>query len=148
MANRSFSFTFKADEQLRRSLKALPYEMRRSIGRKSVNRGAKRLVEAVKDTMRAMDVHRTGAGIESIGHATRLDKLYKDELTAEVGPVSPMGWYLHFIEFGTGPRQTSDGRSTGFVPPKPFMETAFNQTIGEVQTLIGETLRVEIAKVA
>lgn len=141
-----FKFTVKPDRRLARNLRWLPQDVRRKIGRMALRQGAKRLVEAVKDEMQSQDIRRTGEGIESIGHTIRLDKLYKDELRAEIGPISPLGWYLHFIEFGTGPRVTDKGKSTGMVPAKPFMEPAFNATVDEIQNLIAGVLRTQIAK--
>jgi len=138
-------FTVTPDRQLRRTMKLLPQMVRRKAARKALNRGARVLVDAVKSNMRGMGIVRTGEGMESIGHTVQLNRLYRDELNAIVGPIGG-GWYLHFIEFGTGPRVTKEGKQTGSVPAKPFMGPAFNQTIGEIQTLIAETLRAEIAK--
>jgi len=33
----------------------------------------------------------------------------------------------HLVEFGTGPRQTKAGRSTGAMPAQPFMRPAWMQ---------------------
>lgn len=142
----AIKFTVKPDARLAKNLRRLPEDMRRRIGRKAIKPGAVRLAEAVKDEMQAKDIWRTGRGVASIGHVIYLDRLYKDEIHAEVGPIRPLGWYLHFIEFGTGPRVTDKGKVTGSVPAKPFMEPAFNATVDEVQALIATTLAKELAK--
>lgn len=138
-----FKFTVQPDRQLRRNLRRLPQDVRRAAARKALRPGAELLVGEVKAEMAAKDIRRTGRGIESIGYTIKLEKLYKDEMQAEIGPIMPQGWYLHFIEFGTGPRK---GR--GMVTAKPFMEPAFNRVVGEINDLIGRTLAVEIEKAA
>lgn len=142
----AFRMTFKPDAKMMRTFKRLPEDMRRRIGRKSLKRAALHLVDEVKAEMEVKGVRRTGRGIASIGHALQLNRIYKDELHAIVGPVEPDGWYLHFREFGTGPRKTSKGKETGMVPAKPFMEPAFNRAAPEMQTIVAETIREELAK--
>jgi HK97 gp10 family phage protein len=53
----------------------------------------------------------------------------------------------HLLEFGTGPRvQTTTGRSTGQIAPRPYLRPAFDETSGAVLDGIAEDLRAEVTK--
>ncbi len=50
------------------------------------------------------------------------------------------------IEFGTTKRHWRNGKSTGHVPPHPFMRPAFEETKAEVLDLFSKLLWIEIDK--
>lgn len=50
------------------------------------------------------------------------------------------GYAGHLIEFGTTVRETKSGANRGNVTPDPFMEPAFNQTKGQVENRINDSI--------
>lgn len=50
------------------------------------------------------------------------------------------GYTGHLIEFGTTVRETKSGANRGNVTPNPFMEPAFNQTKGQVESRTNDSI--------
>lgn len=76
----------------------------------------------------------------------------KEEVRAFVGPNYKPGApgyapHAHLVEFGTGPRTTKDGRSTGQMPAQPFLRPAFDANKQVFIDRVGAALWAEIDKV-
>jgi len=54
--------------------------------------------------------------------------------------------HAHLIEFGTGPRYTSNGAFRGSVSPQPMLQPAWDANKGGMLKGLGETLWQEIEK--
>ena len=65
--------------------------------------------------------------------------------TMYVGPKSPLA---HLVEFGTGPRFWKNGKSTGSMPPQPFMRPAWDANAGRVLDILRDEMRKVLARLA
>lgn len=97
---------------------------------------------------------RTGRLQESIDVSTQLSRRQRRnarrqgalERTVYVG-AKPIGPSI-LLEFGTTKRHWKTGKSTGHVPPHPFMRPAFEETKEQALELLGKALWIQIEKSA
>ncbi|RME67248.1 MAG: hypothetical protein D6782_02930 [Alphaproteobacteria bacterium] len=125
----------------------------RATNRRIAGRVLKKALEPVIEMARRLAPDRDPAapGLkESLTVATRINRKYVDIPPA---PTEVVRWggpaalpHAHLVEFGTGPRKRKDGRSTGIMPPKPFLRPAWDANERRVLETIKASLGEEIEK--
>lgn len=124
-------------------LKELPRQMSHTVLGAAHAGAAKPLVEKAK--LLAPEGP-TGNLVDSIGTVKANIKKANQLGEVKVGPRRSgkyKGFAGHLVEYGTRKRRTRKGANRGFMPAKPFMKPAFDQTKGIVERQIaGEVGKV------
>jgi HK97 gp10 family phage protein len=132
------------DKELIRKFTALPVKLQKKHGRRAISKAARRLVKAAK----AKCPKRSGQLKKSLGFKPRT---YKTGVFAIVGPRSGFRTMVdgrphdpkkiaHLVELGhAGPHAAQ---------AKPFLRPAFDETVANNITLIGDELRHGLAEEA
>lgn len=138
-------------KELERALRELPKRIGKAAVRRAMLKSLKPVAAAAEATVRASSF-RTGGLASSITVSTRLSRRQRkagmkgDDIAAYVG-ASPSR-VAHLVEFGTGPRETKAGRSTGSMPAEPFLRPAWDAHKAGVLKEFGRLLGIEIDKAA
>lgn len=131
-------------EELDRVLKQMSGSLTHSVVASAHTAAAKPLVE--KARLLAPEGP-NGYLVDSIG-TVRVPQKKADAVgEIEAGPrrrAPYKGYHGHLVERGTKKRQTSKGANRGIMPKHPFMEPAFQQTKGQIETGIRENLKKKI----
>lgn len=126
-------------ENLQQQLDRLPDKAHRRVTGKALNKAGTHIV---KDARRRVPVDE-GTLKKSIGK--RLKKYPGGVAVLIIGPRIKMGKWAGqhgwLVEYGSGPRDTSSGKSTGTMPAQPFMRPAFDTQMRNVLS----TIRAEVA---
>lgn len=122
-------------------LKGLPLQVTDRVLQNAFSDAAKPLVQ----TAQSIAPKDTGTLAESIGVTKEPAKTLVNRAVGQiqVGPRRKgkyKGYHGHLIEFGTTIRETKSGANRGNVKPDPFMEPAFNQTSGQVENRINNSI--------
>lgn len=151
------TFSLEGDREFLKFLDKFPKEMRKpSIATGALKAAAKPMVSAI----RAGAPVKTGRLKKSIG--TSVSKRKSGPIGQHVVAVGPItsktkrGFPGIFIERGTKDRKTGrrgflklrKGRNTGRVQAKPFVEPAFNSTVGLVKTRLAGEIKKRLEKEA
>jgi HK97 gp10 family phage protein len=123
-------------------LKGLPLQVTDKVLQNSFSDAAKPLVQAAQ-SLAPKGI--TGNLVESIGVTKEPAKTLVNRAVGQiqVGPRRKgkyKGFAGHLMEFGTGIRETKSGANRGNVTPRKFMEPAFNQTNGQVESRINDSI--------
>lgn len=133
-------------ENLQQQLDRLPDKVHRRITGKALNKAATHIV---KDARRRVPVD-TGTLKKSIGK--KLKKYPSGIAVVIVGPRIKIGKWAGqhgwLVEHGSGPRETSSGKSTGTMPAQPFMRPAFDSQLAKVLATIKKEVAAGIIKEA
>ena len=141
-------FEIRGMEQLLRKLQKLPEDVARDVATAALMKVA----EPVVDEAKARAPRRTGAGASHIEAASRRQGTF--EFAVSVGPSVKTqasrreGFYLRFVELGTGPRSTKAGASRGSMPRKPFLRPALDAKSREAVSIAGRELARGIERAA
>ena len=139
MANTT-QLTLIGDKELLAAFGDLERRAQSGIVGKALRAASRPIVNAARDNLRAGNHKFTGNLIKSIG--LRIKTYRKDGRTiAVIGPRWPEGAHGHLVEFGTGPRQTEKGKSTGFMPATPFLRPAFDAFKGAALQILTRLIR-------
>lgn len=111
--------------------------LRNRIHKRAVTKGA---TVIRKEVRKQTPVGPTGNLKKSVASVIR--KYGQDRFVAVIGHSWPEGAHAHLIEYGTQLRSTKSGKSTGRVPPNPFMRRSLNATAEAAL----EVVRQELAK--
>lgn len=122
-------------------LRGLPLQVTDKVLQNSFSDAAKPLVQAAQ----SLAPKDKGTLAESIGVTKEPAKTLVNRAVGQiqVGPRRKgkyKGFAGHLIEFGTTVRETKSGSNRGNVTPDPFMEPAFNQTKGQVENRINDSI--------
>ncbi len=132
----------QGDKKLIRKLDRLERRTARSIKRKGLRAGSSVLLKAVRKAA----PRDTGNLRKSM---TRKFKTYGGRnVIVIVGPAWPKGAHGHLVEFGTKPRATRAGQSTGSMPANPFFEKAIRASLPAVNVAMTRKMKEEIEKEA
>ena len=161
--------------ELEAKLAELPKNIGRGVARRAVRRAADQvaeeqrrlapkadgdLIESVRVQLRARNttglaeyagVREAGGTAKEAASAMRAARRVAREegyqqgvsVTATIGPSAP---HAHLVEFGTGPRQQKNGKSTGVMPAQPFMRPAFDNNVDRAIETMKDGLAEEIDK--
>lgn len=138
---RDITIGIEGDKKLLKKLDRMDRRVARSIKRKALRAGSVIILRAVR---KATPRH-TGNLRRSM---TRKFKTYGDNVIVVIGPSWPKGAHGHLVEFGTRPRATASGRSTGVMPASSFFEKAVRTALPSATTAIGRKMADEIEKEA
>lgn len=123
-------------------LRGLPLQVTDKVLQNSFADAAKPLVQAAKSLAPKGETLNLS---NSIGVTKEPAKTLVNRAVGQiqVGPQRKgkyKGYAGHLIEFGTTVRETKSGANRGNVTPDPFMEPAFNQTKGQVENRINDSI--------
>lgn len=123
-------------------LGGLPLQVTDKVLQNSFSDAAKPLVQAAQSLAPKGKTHNL---VDSIGVTKEPAKTLVNRAVGQiqVGPRRKgkyKGFAGHLMEFGTTVRETKKGANRGNVTPHKFMEPAFNQTSGQVETRINESI--------
>ena len=139
----SVSVKLEGFKEFDKFLKELPEQPLRRATRGALKASAKPIVKAAKDNLKA---HKhTGKLRKSIKSQSL--KKGRGAVVVVVGPTKDAP-HAHLVEFGTGPRQTKDGKSTGQMPAIGFLRRATDTRKREQQTILRKELGIRIEKEA
>ena len=119
---------------LQRALDRMAREVAEPIAERAMLAGAK----PVEDEARRKVPRRTGEGAAAIERAVDPTRKAGGPMRVLVGPSAGTkasrrdGFYLRFVELGTGPRHTDDGAHRGSITRDPFLRPALDAKAGEV----------------
>lgn len=123
-------------------LRGLPLQVTDKVLQNSFADAAKPLVQAAKSLApKGKTLNLTN----SIGVTKEPAKTLVNRAVGQiqVGPQRKgkyKGYAGHLMEFGTTIRETKSGANRGNVTPNPFMDPAFNQTKGQVESRINDSI--------
>lgn len=132
-------------EEIKRTLKDLPNAVSHKIQQSAHMQAAKPLVRRAQQLA---PIHE-GDLSESIGSVKPVIKRAQFVGEVRVGPRRRRpyrGQAGHLVEFGTKRRFTKSGAHRGFMPKKPFMEPALNQTKIQVIGIIRSEMAKSVVK--
>ena len=123
-------------------LRGLPLQLTDKVLQNSFSDAAKPLVEAAK-SLAPKGI--TGNLVESIGVTKEPAKTLVNRAVGQiqVGPRRKgkyKGFAGHLMEYGTTIRETKKGANRGMVTPHKFMGPAFDQTNGQVESKINDSI--------
>lgn len=123
-------------------LAGLPLQVADKVLQNSFSDAAKPLVQAAKSLA---PKGKTGNLTESIGVTKEPAKTLVNRAVGQiqVGPRRKgkyKGFAGHLNEFGTTARETKSGANRGRMTPHKFMEPAFNQTKGALESRINDSI--------
>lgn len=120
-------------------LKQMPKELTHKVLGAAHADAAKPLVE--KEKLLAPEGP-TGNLVDSIGTVKSTFKKANTIGEVNVGPRGGKfkGNHGHLVEFGTRPRQTKNGANRGVMPAHPFVQPAFSQTKGQIESRIAGSI--------
>lgn len=123
-------------------LAGLPLQVTDKVLQNSFSDAAKPLVQAAQSLA---PKGKTGNLSESIGVTKEPAKTLVNRAVGQiqVGPRRKgkyKGFAGHLNEFGTTVRETKSGANRGRMTAKPFMEPAFNQTQGALESRINDSI--------
>lgn len=112
-------------EELEKKLLTLGETVQRKVVRKSLNRASTTMTRAMRKAAPVGDTKRFKKSVKKHLFFDRFTSV----LTAEMGSRSPLA---HIVEFGSNPRFTASGKSTGVSPPNPFIRRTWDTHIASV----------------
>lgn len=142
----AFEANISGAAELEKVLRQLPGKINEDVQVRSLKKGAQIVAKQARqnaprdrgDLAKSVTVRKT---------AKRLR--YKDGLGLVIVTVRrPQGAHAHLVEFGTGPRERKDGRSTGQMPAQPFFRPAIDAKAAEALSVIGLQFGYEIERAA
>src|SRR5688572_13521676 len=121
-------------------LKGLPLQLTDKVLQNAFSDAAKPLVQTAQSLAPA-----TGTLVESIGVTKEPAKTLVNRAVGQiqVGPRRKgkyKGFAGHLMEYGTTIRETKKGANRGMVTPHKFMGPAFDQTNGQVESKINDSI--------
>lgn len=135
-------------DQIEKNLEELDQNIRRKVVRSATRRTGRPLVRMMRRNIRANDTEDSGALYKSI--RVWAPRSSKSKSLVYVGPNPRQAPHAHLVEFGSGPRYTSDGQYRGEMPPAPYARPAWDeyksQVIAEMINNLNEMTVREIRK--
>lgn len=130
--------TFRMDLHGAKALEAALRQLPKRIGKGAIRRALKKAVQPIADDAQSRaPVGRDREGGEhlrdKIAVGTKLSKRQRrsrargsDPNRVDVYVGAQPARHAHLVEFGSGPRRTKSGKSTGVMPAQPFMRPAWD----------------------
>jgi len=143
----SVRISVTGDKELDSKLKAMSAKMSHSVLGAAHYAAAKPLIE--KARLLAPEGP-NGYLVDSIGAIKTPSKKANEVGEVKAGPrrrAPYKGFHGHLVERGTKERETKSGANRGVMPEHPFMEPAFNQTKGTIESRIRTELKKQILSV-
>lgn len=135
------AFELHGLKELAETLKQLPAAVAETALSEAVEEGGR----PVLDAARAKAPERVGNLKLALNMKTVVYPQSK-VATAIIGPRSRTAGYAHLVEFGSGPRETADGKSRGIMPPQPFLRPAIDETRQQSLKAVGRVLGAAIER--
>lgn len=152
-AKRRQRVTMRMELQGAKELEEALRELPKRLAKGAIRRALLKALEPIAEDARAR-VHRLrGFILRAIGVSTVLSRrqrkqrsTMKGDIEAYVGAAPAR--HAHLLEFGTGPRQTKDGKSTGQARAFPFLRPAWESGKAAALALFAKLLWAEIERAA
>ncbi|MBG8552354.1 HK97-gp10 family putative phage morphogenesis protein [Hymenobacter guriensis] len=133
------NFRFEGFKEVQQILDALPKKLGPKVISGIMRSAAKPLIERGRELAPKDDGDlRASLGVLAGRGAGRGSSVYVGPRRSE----KYKGYAAHLIEYGTAPRKTESGKSTGSTPARPFWRPAFDQTKDEIIERIRKNLRL------
>jgi len=151
---KAFKFELTGAKELERALLELPKGASKTVLRSALRRAAKPIMRDGKAfAPRSDNPGPSGHLADSItigNVSTRANaKAFREGkgVLVVVGPSSKFP-HAHLLEFGTGPRVSKSGKSSGSMPAHPFMRRAFDLNVRGVLDNLGREIWKSLASKA
>lgn len=152
MAGRgSFRMKLEGAKELEAALRELPHRLQKSTIRRALIKAGEPIVADARSRVpvesgRLQRVIQIATRLSRRQRRTRAKGANKGQVDVYIGAAPAR--YAHLVEFGSGPRRTKTGKSTGQMPAHPFLRPAWEA--GKVKALqdFSRLLWIEIEKSA
>lgn len=134
-SRRSFRMQLHGAKELEAALRQLPKRIGKGAIRRALKKAAQPIADDAKSRVPVGRNRESGEHLqENIAVSTKLSKRQRRRSRARGHDPNRVDVYIgaepsrhaHLVEFGTGPRRTKSGKSTGVMPAQPFMRPAWD----------------------
>lgn len=145
--------TVEGLKELEAVMESLGKSLSRGVMRRAATKALTPMIEDAKSRVSA-STQNTGDLEASMGVSSKLSKTQakaaKKETKSFVEMYAGAGSLQQatLLEFGTGERFTSGGKSVGTMQPEPYMRPAFDAAKGDMPQAVGRELWIDIEKTA
>ncbi len=126
-------------------LKVLPAQPLRRAVRGSLNAVGKVLVKSIKENLKPYK--HSGNLLKSVTKFDNKAERDPNKVSVIIGFLQSLGgFHAHLVEFGTGPRVTGAGKSTGSMPATRFFTKALDEGRQKRELLLQRELKIRFEK--